>query len=76
MISRLAKVVERGMTQGKIAEGHPRNIVMTLTTVLYGTIMFGCYVADEYDLQGLCAESLRNFLRGIRADLAPASEKK
>lgn len=76
MISRLAKVVERGMTQERSSDGHPRNIVMTLTTVLYGTIMFGCYVADEYDLQGLCAESLRNFLRGIRADLAPASEKK
>jgi AcrR family transcriptional regulator len=68
MIRRLVTVVERGVADGLIAPGDPRTIVMSLGTVLYGTIMFGCHVADEYSLLELGEQSLQRFLRGIRAD--------
>jgi len=75
LISRLVKTVERGMADGRIHAADPRSIVMTLGTVLYGTIMFGCYVKDEYSLMDLGDRALRSFLRGIRADNTVASQR-
>ncbi len=65
MIARLVTIVERGIEAGRIEAADPRGIVMTMATVLYGTIMFGCYVDDEYGLAELGEKSLRTFLRGI-----------
>ena len=68
MIGRLVEVVQRGIDGGQLAEGDPRSIVMALGTVLYGTIMFGCYVKDDYRLTALGEVSLRSFLRGIQGE--------
>ncbi len=68
MIHRLVEVVERGIANGEIRPADPRGIVMSMSTVLYGTIMFGCYIEDEYSLVELGEKSLRSFLRGIRTD--------
>ena len=65
MIGRLVRIVERGIEQGQIEPADPRGIVMTMGTVLYGTIMFGCYVKDEYSLTKLGEQALRSYLRGI-----------
>lgn len=68
MISRLVQVVERGIADGQIEDTDPRGIVMSMGTVLYGTIMFGCHVEHEYSLTELGEKSLRSFLRGISTD--------
>ena len=75
MISRLVQVVEGGIADGEIENSDPRGIVMSMGTVLYGTIMFGCHVEDEYSLTELGEKSLRSFLRGIRADTTTGSQR-
>ncbi len=73
LIDRTVQVVARGMSAGQIRRQDARSVVMSLATVLYGTIMFGCYVADEFSLTQLGEQALRSFLRGIRADQAPST---
>lgn len=68
MIGRTVQVVERGIAAGLIQPADPRSIVMEMATVLYGTIMFGCYVQDEFRLSELGERALRSFLRGISID--------
>ena len=67
MIGRIVKIVERGIAGGQIGRVDPRGVVMSLGTVLFGTIMFSCYVEDEYTLTELSEKSVQSFLRGIRA---------
>lgn len=66
MIRRVMRIVEAGIVQGRIRPDDPRTIVVSLGTVLYGTIMFGCYVADTISLPQLSEEAVSGFLRGIR----------
>ncbi len=68
MISRTARLVEQGIASGQIRPADPRGIVISLGTVLYGTIMFACHVEEHYSLLELTEQSVEYFLRGIRAD--------
>ncbi len=74
MISRIVTIVERGIAAGRIESTDPRGIVMTMATVLYGTIMFGCYVDDDYSLGELGEKALRTFLRGISTSIHADSQ--
>jgi AcrR family transcriptional regulator len=71
MIERSVRIVESGMAKGRIVPAEPRGVVMSLGVVLYGTIMFGCYVKDDYDLLELGETALNSYLQGIGvSDLA------
>ncbi len=68
MISSTVEVVERGIARGEIRRLDPRGVVISFGSVLYGTIMFACHVADRYTLAELSEQTVESFVRGIRAD--------
>jgi AcrR family transcriptional regulator len=68
LITAFVEVVERGIAQGSIRPIDPRRAIMSLGSVFYGTVMFGCYVKDEFRLSELAEYTLENFLRGIRTE--------
>ena len=67
MIHAFVEIVERGIAAGEIRPVNARRTIMSLGSVFYGTVMFGCYVKDEFSLSELAENTLDSFLRGIRA---------
>lgn len=65
------KVVERGIAAGEIRPVDPRSVVLSLGCVLYGAVMFGCYVEGRLRLSELAERATEIFLEGIRS--APGS---
>jgi AcrR family transcriptional regulator len=68
MILEFVKIVEKGVACGQIRPLDPRKTVMSLGSVFYGTVIFACFVEEEFTLTELAQNTLKKFLRGIRAD--------
>jgi AcrR family transcriptional regulator len=68
MITVFAEVVQRGIDRGEIRRVDPRATIASLGGVFYGTVMFGCYVADDFELTEFARNTVDHFLRGIQAE--------
>ena len=62
------EVFERGIADGEIRPLDARSAVLSLGCVLYGAVMFGCYVEGQYRLPELAERALDLFLDGIRVE--------
>lgn len=67
MIGVFAKVLEQGIADGEIRPVDVRQTIMSLASMFYGAVMFGCYVKDEHSLTELAEHTANTFLDGIRA---------
>ena len=73
MVQFFVEILERGVADGEIRPLDPRSTVTSLGCVLYGAVMFGCYVEDQCELSELAERALDIFLGGIRVE--PSTEE-
>jgi len=66
MVQLFVEILERGVAGGEIRPLDPRSTVTSLGCVLYGAVMFGCYVEDQCRLSELAEQALGMLLGGIR----------
>ena len=74
MIGIFAKIVQKGMADREIRPVDARRTIVSLGSLFYGTVMFGCYVKEDYTLSELAQHTLDIFLEGIRAESAARNE--
>jgi len=72
LIAVFVKIIEKGIANGELRPVDARTTILALSSVFYGTVMFGCYVKDDFSLSELARHTLDIFLRGIRADSPPS----
>jgi AcrR family transcriptional regulator len=65
IVQSFVETLERGIAEGDIRPLDARSIVISLGCVLYGVVMFGCYVEDQYTISELAKQALDIFLGGI-----------
>jgi AcrR family transcriptional regulator len=68
MIVTFQRIVEAGIAAGEIRPVDPRKTIISLGSLFYGTVMFGCYVENDFTLVDLIKHTMESFLRGIRVD--------
>lgn len=74
MIAGFQRLVEAGVAAGEIRPVDARKTIISLGSLFYGTVMFGCYVPDDFTLTELMNYTLDGFLRGIRGEHGQASD--
>jgi AcrR family transcriptional regulator len=68
MVQSFVEILERGIADGEIRRLDARIAVISLGCVLYGAVIFGCYVKDQFRLSELAEQALGIFLGGIRVE--------
>jgi AcrR family transcriptional regulator len=67
LIGAFTDIVQRGVAVGELRPVDARRVIISLGSVFHGTVMFGCYVTEDFTLSELARHTLEIFLRGIRA---------
>ena len=70
-------IVEQGINNGELRPTDARKVVLSLSGLLYGTVVhsrYDCYLAGTSTLTEITEHALDIFLDGLRAD-GPSSEK-
>jgi AcrR family transcriptional regulator len=67
MINVFTEILEKGIGGGEVRPVDARKTIISLASVLYGTVVFGCYVKEVDTLNQLAEQTLGIFLEGIRA---------
>lgn len=67
LIRRFGDVVERGIADGELRPVHVRKTVVSLGSVLYGSVVNASYAGIDYSLAELAQHAVDIFLEGIRA---------
>ena len=68
MIGSFQRIVDAGIVAGEFRPVDPRKTIISLGSLFYGTVMFACYVENDFTLVDLMKHTMESFLRGIRTD--------
>ncbi len=68
LISIFVKIIQKGVADGEIRPVDARKTITSLGSVFYGTVMFGCYVKEDYTLSELAHHTLDLFLGSLRVE--------
>ncbi len=66
MISYFGEILRQGIEAGQFRPVDVRKTIYSLGSVLFGTVVFGCYHSDEFALADMAEFAVDNFLTGIR----------
>lgn len=72
LIAKFGEIFRQGIEAGQFRPADTRQTMMTLGSLLYGTVVLGCHLAHDVPVTEMAAYGVETFLNGLRAD-APST---